>query len=176
MTANTGEPATTTTPATPRGRIPADTLSNRLTLARKLDGLSVKEAVEVVYQRTGVRLSESSWSNWEAGRRPRGETDIIGFIAQALDVDFTWLLLGGPLTGPRGPRVAKRPGVDSLTSSRRPPRLGVNRQAKPYQHVRTVAPRPEVLQDSDRPISQSVGGRRAVIIPQTVPPVAAHTG
>lgn len=175
MTANTGEPATTTAPATPRGRVPADTLSNRLTLARKLDGLSVKEAVEVVYRRTGVRLSESSWSNWEAGRRPRGETDVIGFIAQALDVDFNWLLLGGPLSGPRGPRVAKRPGVDSLTSSRRPPRLGVDRQAKPYQHVRAVEPRPEVRQDLDRSMSRSVGGRRAVILPQTVPAVAINT-
>ena len=94
-------------PDTPRGRVPADTLSNRLTLARKLDGLSIKEAVEVVYRRTGVRLSESTWATWENGRRPRGETDVIGFIAAALDVDFNWLLLGGPLTGPRGPQVAK---------------------------------------------------------------------
>lgn len=121
MTANTGEPETERL-----GRIPADTLSNRITLARKLDGVSIKEAVQQVYERTGVKLTESSWANWESGMRPQRETDVIQAIAEGLDVDQHWLMFGGALAGARGRevrRVTKRPTSDTLhypTSAVRP--------------------------------------------------------
>lgn len=79
------------------GRIPADTFSNRLILARALAGhISIREACEV----TG--LNRGSWQGWERGLRPRDILDAAQRIAEALDVDETWLLFGGPLAGPRG--------------------------------------------------------------------------
>src|SRR5205085_1659540 len=76
--------------------IPADTLSNRLMLARKLAGLTIEQAA----QAAGVK--PSSWANWEAGRRPQRETDILGMIADALDIDQHWLTYGGQLSSPMG--------------------------------------------------------------------------
>lgn len=109
MTANPGERELPDTP--PRGRIPADTLSNRLTLARKLAGMTIEQAAEA------AGLNKSSWANWETGRRPHGETEVIGRIADALDIDFNWLLLGGPLEGPRGRVIrpaTRRSGADTI--------------------------------------------------------------
>jgi len=102
-TANPGDPRTSAEEASPTttGRIPADTFSNRLLLARKLAGLSQREAAE----QTG--LNYGSWSNWENGMRPLDLLDVARRIADALDVDFNWLLLGGPLAGPRGVPVKR---------------------------------------------------------------------
>lgn len=125
MTANTGEPNTEAPAATRRGRVPADTFSNRLTLARKLEGLSIKEAVAQVNERTGTRFTESSWSNWEAGMRPRNEADVMQAVAWGLDVDEEWLFWGGPLEGPKGRPVrpvTKRSGTDTLQYSPKPTR------------------------------------------------------
>lgn len=103
-------------PTTSTGRIPADTFSNRLLLARKLAGLTIREAA------AKAGLSYGSWSNWENGMRPHGQVDVCVAIAEALDVDFNWLLMGGPLAGARGVPT-KRPGGDNvgyLPSSERP--------------------------------------------------------
>lgn len=104
MTANTNDPQPQAqdigVPA--RGRIPSDTFSNRLLLARKLAGMTIEEAAEAA----GVK--KSSWANWENGRRPHGIIEVCQAIAESLDVDFNWLLLGGPLAGPRG-LPTKRP-------------------------------------------------------------------
>jgi transcriptional regulator with XRE-family HTH domain len=91
-----------------RGRVPADTFSNRLLLARVLAGhLSIREACE----RTG--LNRGNWQGWERGLRPRDMVEVCELVARALDVDFNWLLLGGPLAGPRGRLVTKRSGGDT---------------------------------------------------------------
>lgn len=91
-----------------RGRIPADTFSIRLMLSRVLAGhLSIREACE----RTG--LNRGNWQEWERGRRPHDQVEVSRVIAEALDVDFNWLLLGGPLEGPRGRQV--RPSADRPT-------------------------------------------------------------
>lgn len=91
-----------------RGRIPADTFSIRLMLSRVLAGhLSIREACE----RTG--LNRGNWQEWERGRRPHDQVEVSRVIAEGLDVDFTWLLLGGPLEGPRGRRV--RPSAERST-------------------------------------------------------------
>ena len=97
-TANPGEPHTSAEAPTtrPTGRIPADTFANRLVLARRLADLTIREAA------AQAGLNYGSWSNWENGMRPQDLVDIAGRIAEALDVDFNWLLLGGPLAGPRG--------------------------------------------------------------------------
>lgn len=106
MTANQeGRDATRATPDTARqGRIPADTFANRLLLARRLAGMTIEQAA------AAAGLNSSSWSNWENGMRPQGQVDIAGAIAEALDVDFNWLLLGGPLAGPRGLPTKRRGG------------------------------------------------------------------
>jgi transcriptional regulator with XRE-family HTH domain len=88
-----------------QGRVPADTLSNRLMLARKLAGFTIDQAAEAA----GVK--PSSLANWEQGMRPQRETDVVAAIAEAYDVDYHWLLLGGPLVPARGKptkRVADR--------------------------------------------------------------------
>src|SRR5262249_5653544 len=87
MTTNTGEPETVAPTIQRRGRVPADTFSNRLTLARKLEGLTIERAVAQIYEVTGVKLGESSWANWEQGMRPHREIDVIQAIAWGLDVD-----------------------------------------------------------------------------------------
>jgi len=139
-----------------QGRIPADTLSNRITLARKLDGVTIKEAVAKVYAVTGVKLSESSWANWETGMRPQRETDVIQAISEGLDVDRQWLMFGGPLAGPKGREVrpvTKRPVNDTFrysTSSVRPTSMRP-RQGRPNGRGDTTAPpigRPVVIDHS----------------------------
>lgn len=89
------------------GRIPADTFAVRLMLARALAGhLSIREAAEV------CGFGRGAWTNWERGARPLDIVDVCGRIAEGLDVDFNWLLLGGPLAGPRGVPT-KRPSGDN---------------------------------------------------------------
>lgn len=145
MTANTGE-AAGTTPAR-QGRIPADTLSNRITLARKLDGVTIKQAVKQVYDRTGIKLSESSWANWEGGMRPQRETDVIQAIAEGLDVDESWLMFGGPLAGPRGREtrgLTKRPTSDTVWYPTSAVRSSTRRPMGGRPNNRVDAARPEV--------------------------------
>jgi transcriptional regulator with XRE-family HTH domain len=105
MTANPGG-----SPEQKRGRIPADTFANRLLLARRMNGLTIKQAAELI-QVEGERDVASSWSNWENGRRPRDAPDTIRIIATALDVDEQWLMFGGPLSpSVRPARITRRPG------------------------------------------------------------------
>jgi transcriptional regulator with XRE-family HTH domain len=156
MTANPGEPQTSA-PPTPHGRIPADTFSNRLLLARALAGhLSIREACE----RTG--LNRGNWQDWERGRRPRDQVEVSQTIAEALDIDFNWLLLGGPLLGARG-RPTKR--LDANTDGYRCPPSG-----PPRSTTRPSPNRPKVRTDPQRPISPARPGRRAnrVDLPLTV--------
>lgn len=90
-----------------RSRIPADTFSVRLLLARHLAGnLSIRDASEL------AGLNRGNWQGWERGLRPRDIVDVATKVAKALDVDFTWLLLGGPLLSARGLPV-ERPGGDT---------------------------------------------------------------
>lgn len=164
------------------GRIPADTLSNRIVLARRLAGMTIEEAAEA----TG--LSKSSWANWENGMRPQRETDVIQTIAVALDVDRNWLMFGGPLTPARGkptkragrvagkserpglsaapnylaePEVGERPGSVTATYPNvgESPASGAERKTKAA--VRPSDTRPKVRTDPSRSKSSSSIGRRA---------------
>lgn len=147
MTANSGEPTSSQAPETPRrGRIPADTLANRLVLARRLAGMTINEAAEA------AGLVGSSWANWENGRRPHGETDVVGAIAEALDVDFHWLLFGGPLEGPKGRPVR---------------RTQAERQGRDTGQYATVPVRPM----PGRPMSRGPKGRTDRRTPKTGRPV-----
>lgn len=92
-------------PQTP-GRRPADTFAVRLLLARHLNGMTISDAAEA------SGLNDATWSTWEAGRRPRDQVEVCQRIADALDVDFNWLLLGGPLAGPRGMPTKRPPGLN----------------------------------------------------------------
>lgn len=141
-TANHGDAETTRpAPSTARqGRIPADTFSNRLVLARRLAGLTIREAA------AQAGLNYGSWSNWENGMRPQDAVGVCTAIAPALDVDFNWLLLGGPLEGPRGRVIPKRSGSF--------------RVAYLKQTVRATPDRPKVRTDQPRPISAQVGQAR----------------
>lgn len=103
-TANPGDAQTPRPepPGTRTGRIPADTFANRLVLARRLAGLTIRQAA------AEAGLNYGSWSNWENGMRPLDAVEVCTSIARALDVDFNWLLLGGALAGPRGMAVETR--------------------------------------------------------------------
>lgn len=130
-----------------QGRIPADTLPNRLTLARKLAGLSIREAADL------CGYGRGAWTNWEHGARPLDYLEVTGVIAERLDIDLDWLRFGGPLAGPRGREVrsvAKRVREDTDQYSRstvRPtsarPRAGRpnNRRETHVSHT----PRPTVV-------------------------------
>jgi DNA-binding XRE family transcriptional regulator len=140
MTANPGERDARASSAEPQyaGRVPADTFSNRLVLARRLAGMTIEEAADA----TG--LSKSSWANWENGTRPHDRDEVCQAIAVALDVDLIWLTFGGPLTPARG-RPTKRSAVDncgyhSATSGPGP------------KSTRPTAGRPKVRGDRVRPI------------------------
>jgi transcriptional regulator with XRE-family HTH domain len=104
-TASPGEPTAKTDTQTRTGRIPADTFSTRLMLARALAGhLSIREVADL----TG--LNREAWRDWERGRRPRDIIEVCRRVAEKLDIDFNWLLLGGPLDGPRGVPTRKTKG------------------------------------------------------------------
>jgi transcriptional regulator with XRE-family HTH domain len=133
-----------------RGRIPADTLSNRLMLARKLAGLSIREAADL------CDLGRGAWTKWENGARPLDLLEITAIVAEKLDVDLEWLRFGGPLEGPRGrevTRVAKRAVNDNFrysTSSVRPTSTRP-RQGRPNGRGDTTAPpigRPVIIDHS----------------------------
>lgn len=146
-TANPGDPdvRAEATHSRPIGRIPADTFPNRLVLARRLAGLTIKEAAG----QCGVNYG--SWSNWENGMRPQDLVDTCGRIAEGLDIDFNWLLLGGPLAGPHGPSTGR-----SSRDTPRYPRVAVrpmdNRpNGRPLQSAPNPATRrPVRIQWSDR--------------------------
>lgn len=80
------------TPA-PEGEpwIPVDTFGARLALVRQHLGLNALEAA------TRCGLNDQSWRNWEAGSSPRGMNEVARKIADALHVDYTWLMAGGPI-------------------------------------------------------------------------------
>lgn len=133
-----------------QGRIPADTLPNRLMLARKLAGLSIREAAEL------CEVGRGAWTNWENGARPLDFLEITGVIAERLDIDVDWLRFGGALAGPKGREVrslTKRPVNDTLrysTSSVRPMSTRP-RQGRPNTRGDAKAPplgRPVVIDHS----------------------------
>jgi transcriptional regulator with XRE-family HTH domain len=129
-------------PQEPKGRIPADTLANRLMLARALAGhISIREAADV------CGLGRGAWTNWERGSRPVDILEIVPIIAEKLDVDEQWLMWGGPLEGPRGRVIAKRPGSV--------------RVAYLARTVRPTSDRPKVRTDQQRPIGFPAQPRRA---------------
>lgn len=114
----------------PRGSIPADTFAARLVLARHFAGrLSIEQAARA------CGLNAGNWAHWEDGRLPRDKVDIAGAVAVGLDVDFNWLLLGGPLSPPAPTRrAAKRatgateryPELAVRPTDTRPPSYGPN--------------------------------------------------
>jgi len=156
----------------PRGRIPADTLPNRLMLARKLAGLSIREAADL------CELGRGAWTNWENGARPLDALEITGIIAEKLDIDVEWLRFGGPLTPSRGRPTKRSAGgaergdaqgkaadvsnvaVSSQGLTGRPNGdVGYRRGSSPT--VRPPAGGPKVRTDPSRPKSPAVVGRRA---------------
>jgi hypothetical protein len=94
-----------------RPRIPADTFPARLVLARHYAGrLSIEKAAE----RCGI--NSENWRRWEDGAKPRDKVEIAEAISDSLDIDFDWMLFGGPLTGSRG-RSTRRSEPDTLRYS-----------------------------------------------------------
>lgn len=71
--------------------VPIDSFGARLALVRQHLGLNVKEAAK------RCDINDQSWRNWEAGKAPRGMDRVARKIATALAVDYTWLMVGGPL-------------------------------------------------------------------------------
>lgn len=140
-----------------RGRVPSDTLANRLLLARKLAGLSIRDAADLCAPRAeelGVSLGRGAWTKWENGSRPLDYLEVTGIIAEKLDVDVQWLRFGGALEETIGRRVAKRVK-----------KIGSPTGVRPFG---PCGDRPKVRGDHRPSMSgQSGSGRRAVILSQT---------
>jgi transcriptional regulator with XRE-family HTH domain len=83
--------------ATTRGEAPEMNFAARLLLARKLAGLTVREAA----MRSGMHYA--TWSTWERGALPSHMQLVVAKIAGALNCDRDWLMWGGPLTSPPSP-------------------------------------------------------------------------
>lgn len=112
--------------------------------------MSIEEAAAA----TGV--TKSSWANWEAGRRPHQLVEVCEAISVALDVEFNWLLLGGPLASSQGVAVTKRV---------RPSKAAQAEQARltyPSQAERAMSGRPKGRGDQTRPPSICPTIRRPV--------------
>ncbi len=135
-----------------RGRVPADTFANRLMLARKLAGMTIRDAA------AASGLNYGSWSNWENGKRPIDILQVVDAISGALDVDHEWLLFGGPLEGSRGRRVTKRPTSDTFWN--------------PTSSVRSSSQRPRSGRPNNRGDSSRPDVRRPVVIAHSMGDVA----
>ena len=148
-----------------RGRIPADTLSNRLILARALAGhLSIREAA------TLCGLGHGAWTKWERGARPLDLLEVTATIAERLDVDLEWLRFGGPLDGPRGRPVPRRASGKSSGST------GQATARYPRPSAQPSPSRPNVRTDQHAPISYPNAGRRPVRVARTESPMIDHVG
>lgn len=97
----------------PQGRRPADTFPNRLLLAIRLTGLSIREFADE------AGLDDGSVSNWTRGMRPRDFPEVCRAIAEAHNIDLMWLMQGGPLLPARGLQT-KRTGEPTEPYVQRP--------------------------------------------------------
>lgn len=147
-----------------RGRVPADSFPNRLVLARRLAGLTIREAAA----QAGVNYG--SWSNWENGKRPVDILDTANRISEALDIDHEWLLFGGALAPARGVPVTKRaipaPAV----------RAEEDRLAYSARTERPPAGGPKGRGDHTHPMSGLGSGRRPVRVGSARAGVAGNHG
>jgi transcriptional regulator with XRE-family HTH domain len=103
-----------TTEAAPQGRRPADIFSNRLLLAIRLTGLSIRDFADQ------AGLDDGSVSNWTRGMRPRDFPEVCRAIAEAHDIDLMWLMQGGALLPARGlqtKRVSEPTGPKELVAA-----------------------------------------------------------
>jgi transcriptional regulator with XRE-family HTH domain len=133
-------------------------------LARKLAGMTIDQAA------VAAGVKPSSWANWEAGRRPQRETDILGMIADALDIDEHWLTYGGKLTSAMG-RPTGRSESDTDGYSASDLGFGPEYATYPIPTDRPMAAvggpanlRPKGREDRTRPMSPSPTGRRATLV------------
>lgn len=110
----------------PTGGIPADTLGNRLMLARAYAGhLSIREAAD----RCG--LGRGAWTNWERGARPADVREVVTRVADVLGVDRDWLMWGGALVRPDGANATKlatsqEPAAKTESDDARPDRISTH--------------------------------------------------
>jgi|SRR5690242_599662 len=133
----------------PKGAIPADTFAARLMLARMHAGhLSIREAADL------CGIGRGAWTNWEKGARPVDRLEICRDIADKLEINYEWLLFGGPLTGPRGVPTSRKT-------------KGGSGDTVPYPHL---ARRPSPTHPNGRPRTGAPPGapRRAVRLPTLV--------
>lgn len=97
-----------------RDGVPVDSFRVRLGIIRALKGWNAKQAGE----RTGV--GAENWRLWEKGRRPQDYEEACRKIADATELDRTWVASGGPLRNrwfhlvapPDGPVQPELPGLD----------------------------------------------------------------
>lgn len=146
------------------GRIPAATLSNRLMLARKLAGLSIRDAADLCGQGRGA------WTNWEKGARPLDYLEVTGIIADKLDIDLEWLRFGKELADARGVPVAKR--VTRVPAVR----AEEDRLAYSARTERPPTSGPKGRGDHTHPLSGLGSGRRAVRVGTNRAAVAGDHG
>jgi hypothetical protein len=73
--------------------VPLDTFGARLAIVRQhMGGWNVKRVAD------HCGLDDQKWRNWEAGRsNPRDMPAICRQISDACEIDYVWLIAGGPL-------------------------------------------------------------------------------
>jgi transcriptional regulator with XRE-family HTH domain len=134
-----------------QGDIPADTFAARLMLARHHAGrLSIEKAAE----RCG--LNGGNWAHWENGRRPLDKVEIAQAVSKGLDINFNWLLLGGPLLPARG-----RPTRSARVVTHQYPRLtvcpnGIQANGRPAPDYTTQPARRPRLIDRSQPVGAAI--------------------
>lgn len=96
-------------------RIPADSLSNRLAVVRNDRGLKgINEAVRAVNDAWGREvITARQWRRIEDGGHIRNEIEVMQAVAAALEIDPTWLMMGGGLLPDGDPSSAPRGGANT---------------------------------------------------------------
>lgn len=143
MTANPGDEREIPETTQRQRPIPADTFSARLVLARHFAGrLSIEQAA------TRADVNPEAWRRWEDGAKPRDKIEAAQAIADALEIDFNWLLLGGPLASSVRPSKMRKPSGGATVR-------------KPTAPVRPGDGRPSTRPNGGRgPMDRSSGDRR----------------
>jgi DNA-binding XRE family transcriptional regulator len=75
--------------------LPMESFGARLAIVRQyVGGWNVSRAARA------CGIDAQTWRNWEAGRYPHNLEAACLRISEALNIDYRWLMIGGPLRPP----------------------------------------------------------------------------
>lgn len=93
------------------GRVPLDTLGNRLLLMRHELGLTVEEIS------ARCDIAPATWSTWENGARPRDREEVVRKIASGTGYDRNWIMWGNDAFDPHPAPGGNSGGADGTPGS-----------------------------------------------------------